>query len=248
MNVLNIVIALLATAFICFVLWRYVFSLNALLHRDGFKYVSVLLVLFSIVGGLLLPVPRMAILHETVRNLYYHVPMWFGMLGVLLASFVHGIAYLRGFRLENDIASAQAANIGTWLGALGLLTGMVWAQYTWGEWWSNDPKQTASAIGMLIYLAYFVLRGSIDDDDKRAKISAVYNIFAFCTLIPLLFVIPRIQDSLHPGSGGNPGFNAYDLDNRMRMVFYPAVVGWILLGGWLVSLKVRVELLFSKLS
>jgi heme exporter protein C len=118
---------------------------------------------------------------------------------------------------------------------------MVWAQFTWGDWWSGDPKQNASAIGMMIYLAYFVLRGSFQNEDQRNRISAVYNIFAFMALIPLLFILPRLTDSLHPGNGGNPGFNAYDLDNRLRMVFYPAVIGWTLLGVWIATIRMRIR-------
>jgi hypothetical protein len=70
---------------------------------------------------------------------------------------------------------------------------------------------------------------------------AVYNIFAFAAMIPLIFIVPRLESSMHPGSGGNPGFNAYDLDSRMRMVFYPAVIGWFLIGLWIVSMRVRLK-------
>jgi heme exporter protein C len=65
-------------------------------------------------------------------------------------------------------------------------------------------------------------------------------------LIPLLFILPRLTDSLHPGNGGNPGFGAYDLDNRMRLVFYPAVIGWTLLGFWMASLRTRILTLQQK--
>ena len=92
---------------------------------------------------------------------------------------------------------------------------------------------------MLIYLAYFILRGSFDEEERRGRIAAIYNIFAFAALIPLLFVIPRMTDSLHPGNGGNPGFGGEDLDNTMRMVFYPSIIGWTLLGVWLASLAYR---------
>jgi heme exporter protein C len=57
-----------------------------------------------------------------------------------------------------------------------------------------------------------------------------------------------MQDSLHPGSGGNPGFNAYDLDNRMRLVFYPAVVGWFLVGIWIADLRARFKNLEENLT
>jgi heme exporter protein C len=92
-----------------------------------------------------------------------------------------------------------------------------------------------------------VLRGSFAEQQQRARISAVYNIFAYAALIPLLFILPRLTDSLHPGNGGNPGFGTYDMDNRMRMVFYPAVIAWTLLGLWILNVKSRFEIIRQKL-
>ena len=66
-------------------------------------------------------------------------------------------------------------------------------------------------------------------------------------LIPLLVILPRMTDSLHPGSGGNPGFNAYDLDNNLRIVFYPSIIGWTLLGVWITELRVRSKELENKI-
>jgi heme exporter protein C len=129
---------------------------------------------------------------------------------------------------------------------MGMLTGMEWAQFTWGAAWSNDPKQLGTAMSMLIYFAYLILRSGIKDDEKRARIGAVYNIFAFAMLIPLIFILPRMVDSLHPGNGGNPAFSKYDLDSDMRKVFYPAVMGWVLLGFWIASLATRIGMLKYK--
>jgi heme exporter protein C len=191
--------------------------------------------------GLLGPVPRLPILNESIRNLYFHVPMWFAMLLVLGVSVAYAIKYLRNPLQANDDHSIAAAHVGILLGVIGLLTGMVWARFTWGAWWVNDPKLNGAAIAMLIYFAYLILRGSFEDEGQRARISAIYNIFAFATLVPLLFILPRLTDSLHPGNGGNPGFSSYDLDNNMRKVFYPAVIGWILLGLWLTQLAFRIK-------
>jgi heme exporter protein C len=55
-----------------------------------------------------------------------------------------------------------------------------------------------------------------------------------------------VLDSLHPGKEGNPALNFNDIDNRLRMVFYPAVIGWTLLGVWIVSIKIRLNLLKEK--
>jgi heme exporter protein C len=76
----------------------------------------------------------------------------------------------------------------------------------------------------------------------------VYSIFAFAIFIPLIWVLPRFTDSLHPGNGGNPAFGKYDMDNQMRMVFYPAVIGWTLMGFWLGNLIVRISRLQNKFS
>jgi heme exporter protein C len=75
----------------------------------------------------------------------------------------------------------------------------------------------------------------------------VYSIFAFAVFIPLIFILPRLTDSLHPGNGGNPGFNAYDMDSSLRMVFYPAIIGWTLLGTWISTVRVRLRRLERKL-
>lgn len=203
--------------------------------------------MYTVIGGLLLPAPRLNILNETIRTLHFHVPMWFGMIILLTVSVVYSIKYLNSSNPLHDELAIGFAKTGIFMGVLGILTGMVWANFTWGEPWSGDPKQNAAAIALLIYFAYLILRGSLQDPQQRARISAIYNIFAFSALIPLLFILPRLTDSLHPGSGGNPGFNAYDLDSRLRVIFYPAVIGWTLLGVWITSLSVRYSNAKSKI-
>jgi heme exporter protein C len=62
-----------------------------------------------------------------------------------------------------------------------------------------------------------------------------------------IMVLPRLTDSLHPGNGGNPAFGKYDLDNNMRTVFYPAVIGWILFSCWLFEIKNRISVIKMKI-
>ena len=100
---------------------------------------------------------------------------------------------------------------------------------------------------MLVYFAYLVLRDSVNDMDKRARISSVYNIFAYAMLFPSIWIIPRLLPSLHPGGeNGNPALDTKDIDGSMRMVFYPAIIGWTLIGVWITTLKIRVNLLKEK--
>ncbi|MBX3241784.1 MAG: cytochrome c biogenesis protein CcsA [Chitinophagaceae bacterium] len=211
------------------------------------KLLCIVLLSYALIGGLLMEVPRKAILNETIRNIYFHVPMWFGMMAVCACSVYHSIAYLRKPGLLSDIRAVSYAEVGILYGALGLITGMIWANYTWGKPWSNDIKQILSAIALLIYAAYFVLRNSITDLDKRARVGAVYNIFAFAMLIPTLYVIPRMMESLHPGGQGNPGADPRDMDSRMHMIFWPAAVpGFIMLGIWISTLSIRFRKISDK--
>ena len=209
--------------------------------KTWLKITAVLLVIYVHIGGLLFDVPRLNILNETIRALYFHVPMWFGMVLLFLISVFNSILYLRKPSRDLDIKSVEYANVGLTFGILGMITGMLWANYTWGTPWHGDPKQNGAAIALLVYLAYFILRGSIQNEEQKARLSAVYNVFAFAAMIPLIFIIPRLTSSMHPGSGGNPGFNVYDLDSRMRLIFYPAVVGWFLIGIWLTQLRIKVR-------
>ncbi len=187
-------------------------------------------------------------LAETIRNTYYHVPLWFALMIVLAVSMVQAVKYLRTRDPLADQKSFGYASAGIVLGLLGIATGAVWAKHAWGAYWSFDIKQNMTAIALLIYFAYFILRSSLSDRDLAAKFSAVYNIFAFALLVPLLYIIPRMVDSLHPGAGGNPAFGGEDLDNTMRMVFYPAVIGWILMGLWIGQLHGRIRSVTDRIS
>ncbi len=265
------------------------------MKNKTYKITTVLLLTYTIVAGFLLPVPRLEVLNETIRALYFHVPMWFGMILILTSACGYSIMQLAGtsttsptllrnlnffniatlgiaaimvlfkqkgfqapltiggtslfyyftlrvFKNQNtDYLAEATTKIGFILGLLGIVTGAVWAKFTWGEYWSSDPKQNSAAICLLIYAAYIILRGSIKEDQQRAKIAAIYNIFAYSAMIPLLFILPRLTDSLHPGNGGNPAFGKYDLDNTMRTVFYPAIIGFSMLGIWVAELMVRVK-------
>ncbi|MFK8056725.1 MAG: cytochrome c biogenesis protein CcsA [Saprospiraceae bacterium] len=183
--------------------------------------------------------PFRGLLGETIRNTYFHVSLWFALMILMLSAAVYAVRYLISGNDEFDRRSEALTKIGLAFGLLGLVTGMVWANFTWGKAWSGDVKQNMTAIALLIYLAYFVLRASVASDQQASRIGAAYNVFAFAMLIPLLYIIPRMRASLHPGAGGNPGFGGEDLDSTMRMVFYPGIIGFTLVGLWLAQLSWR---------
>jgi heme exporter protein C len=201
--------------------------------------------------GFLIKIPVLdGRMQQTVRNLFFHVPMWFCMQVLFIVSVIYAIMYLVKAKPLYDVYSLEFARTGLVFGILGLITGAIWANYQWGAPWSGDPKQNGAAIALLIYLAYFVLRGSVIDETKRARLGAVYNIFAFAMLFPTIWILPRLTESLHPGgqgSKGNPGLNPNDTTAEMEMVFLPAIIGWILLGVWITTLRIRLVIYKEKI-
>lgn len=213
------------------------------MKKAWWKILCVVILFYTLIQGLTGVVPRQPILNETIRNVYFHVPLWFGMMTLMTASMWFAIKYLRNGRVEDDEYSVEFANVAIFFGILGFMTGSLWGQFTWGDWLPKDPKIIAVEVGLLIYASYFILRSSFEDEQRKARLSAIYNIFAFATFLPLVWILPRLTDSLHPGNGGNPAFGKYDMDNHMRMVFYPAIIGWTLLGVWISSLRIRLRII-----
>jgi heme exporter protein C len=222
--------------------------------KSWWKILSFLLLLYTVVAGFLFKVPALNILNETIRNMYFHVCMWFGMMILFTVSVVYSIMYLTQQKHENDIKASSFATLGCVFGILGYITGTEWLSVTWvtdqGQSFGSvlkEPKLIGAMIALLIYGAYVVLRGSFTDIDKRSRVSAVYNIFAFAMLFPAIWIIPRLVGSLHPGAeGGNPALDKKDMDAGMRAIFYPAVIGWTLLGVWIATLKIRIQLIKDK--
>jgi heme exporter protein C len=223
------------------------------MKKNWWKITAVLLLVYTFTAGLLIKVPNLPALGQTSRNLFFHVSMWMAMMTLFTVSVVNAIRYLRTFNLKYDIYARQYATSGIWFGILGYSTGAIWMSYTWADpnnplfdsfsAVAREPKLIGAAVALLIYFAYMVLRDSIPDIDKRARISAVYNIFAYAMLFPAIWIIPRLLPSLHPGREGNPALNFKDVSPEMRMVELPAFIGWTLLGVWITTLKIRMGIL-----
>ena len=206
------------------------------------KIVTIILLYYTVIGGFLIPVPRLPILNETIRLNYFHVPMWFSMMFQFTFSVWSSIKFLRTSEIKQDDYAVQSAKVGFFFGLMGLCTGMMWGNFTWGTFWTNDPKLNNTSIALLIYAAYFILRNSVSDDIQRGRLSGVYNIFAFAALIPLVYILPRMApNSLHPGSGNNPSFRLFDISHNMKFVVYTAIIAFSMLGMWLTSILIRLR-------
>lgn len=231
--------------------------LESPLLRRIYKAAALLLLGYVVLAGLLTNLPDIGI-QQSSRNLFFHVPMWFSMYLLMGLSVLWSVWYLAGGKPETDRRAREAARMGVLFGLLGLSTGIIWARVTWNEaipatdpaaWWGWDPKQTGALIAVLLYLAYFVLRGSVEQPRARARLAAVYNVFAAASLIPLSLIIPRMLGGLHPGADGQTELFARDeLSNAYRLIFYPAILAFMLIGLWLMELRIRLSRLEDALS
>ena len=205
-----------------------------------FRIITIAIFVYIVGKGLTFDAPNIPILEQSIRAVIYHVPLWIGMNFLFLAAFAMSIAYLIKPRWEIDLAIKECVNVGLVFGLLGFLTGMQWAATTWGSFLPPDIKVKASAITMLIYLAYVVLRSSFGEPAQKAKISAVYNIFSFVAMLYLIWVLPRQAESLHPGNGGNPLFSSNDMDGTIKPIFRSALLGYTFLACWIANISYRV--------
>jgi heme exporter protein C len=197
--------------------------------------------------------PYVPALMQRIRNLNYHVPMaWIAVIAFCV-SMIFSIKYLRTNDELNDLKASSAAGMGLFFSILATTTGMIWAKFNWGSFWNNDPRQVTILFQIIIYLSYFVLRSSIDEETKKARLSSVYSIFAFLSVPLLTFIIPRQFASLHPGAqdDGTTGPvvdpQSGMLDSALALSYYISLAGFIIIFFWLLSINVRYRFLNRKL-
>lgn len=224
-----------------------------------YPVVAALLMAYAILWGMLKPLPdRGELLGQSLRSVFYHVPMWFSMMLMAGISVISSIQYLQHRDERFDRRASESASLAILFGVLGLLTGSVWSRVTWGAalpdsdlqaWWNwTEPKLTMALLAVLIYLAYHLVRNSFEDHSQRARIGAVYNIFAAATLIPLFYILPKILGGLHPGSGTEgEGTTIRNFSSEFAVVFWPSILGMMLMGLWILDLRLRMRTLEAAL-
>ena len=172
------------------------------------------------------------------RILFFHIPMaWIAVLAFLMGAW-WSVKCLRTKKLEQYYYSASSNYTGLVFCLLATVSGAIYARLTWGAFWNWDVRQTTIFILLLIYVAYIVLGYAIEDEEKRARISAVYSLFSFVTVPFLVFIIPRLNWSLHPNllnsEGAETGVPNFSMDANMGMVLTGTLVGITALYIWIL--------------
>ena len=170
----------------------------ALRKGDGVK-IFLGLWIAAVIYSMFLVVPQYVGLGDAGRIIIVHVPVAWVTTAAFCLSAIYSIIYLWKRNSNSDAAAVAAAEVGMLYCVFATVTGSIFAEVVWGTFWNWDPRETSILVLLLIYAAYFALRSSVDDSERRRRLAAVYNVFAAVTMPFLLFVAPRVADStLHP--------------------------------------------------
>jgi len=195
-----------------------------------------------IVLSFVTPAPQQQI-GEASRIFYYHIPLaWICVVAFVMAM-IYSIRYLKTRNIAEDDKAAEAARLGLIFCALATVTGSVFAKVTWGSFWSWDPRETSIFILLLLYGAYFALRGAVEVEEKRAALAAAYAIFAFITVPFLIFVLPRVMPSLHPTESIINNGLEFTMGLTVRWIFAASLVCFLMIFLWLFSLARRINII-----
>lgn len=131
------------------------------------------------------------------RIFYFHVgSAWVAALAFFLA-LLGGLIYLRNGRRQWDNLSLASVEVGLIFVTLTIVSGAVWGRPAWNTWWIWSPRLTSVTIMWLVYAAYFMLRGAIENPERRARYAAVYVIAGFVTVI-FAYASIRLLRDIHP--------------------------------------------------
>ncbi len=200
----------------------------------------LLLLMSAVIIAVWVMEPPQNQLGEVSRLFYFHIPAaWVTVLAYFVAM-RQSVLYLRRKDLLYDLKASSAAELGTLFCILATITGSIFAKMTWGSFWNWDPRQTSILILLLIYGAYLALRSAVREPERKAALSSVYCIFAFPAAVFLVFVTPRVSQSLHPAD------SIIDISGRIQMpapilvTFLASLVCFTLIFVWMHRLQTAI--------
>lgn len=205
------------------------------------KFLKLLLLPYMaavIAGAFLWVEPAKGFIGESSRIVFFHVPCaWTAAIAFLVAA-AYSLAYLVKRNPRHDTIAEASIRLGLLFAVLTLVTGSLFARIMWGSYWNWDPRQSSYLLLVLLYGAYLFLRAAIDDPERRARIGAVYALFAAVLMPFLVFVAPRVTQSLHPQTIINPQGKIL-MDSPTKTVFFAGLVGFTAIFLWLLQLETK---------
>jgi heme exporter protein C len=173
--------------------------------KGGLAALAAVLLLAALLAAFVIA-PTEAEMGDTQRIFYFHVAAaWAAFLAFLLV-FLGSVAYLRTRAQGWDVLAVSAAEIGIVFTSVTLASGSIWARSAWGTWWTWEPRLTTTLMLWLIYVSYLLLRGMVEEPNRRAAFASVFGIIGFVD-VPIVFMSIRWWRTMHPQVVGTEGFN-----------------------------------------
>ncbi|HEY2988917.1 MAG TPA: cytochrome c biogenesis protein CcsA [Candidatus Binatia bacterium] len=178
---------------------------------------------------------------DVQRIMYIHIPSILTAYLSFFIVFVGSCLYLWKRERRDDILAKSAAEIGVLFTALTIIEGSIWGKPTWGVWWTWDARLTLTAILLMIFVGYLMLRSLIEDEERAAVSGAIVGIIGFLD-IPLIHMSVYWWRTLHqPPSILRPDKAPWDnVHPAMLIALAINFVAFLLLYFYLLSLRIRV--------
>ena len=173
--------------------------------------------------------PPDAMMGNVQRIMYVHFPSWIATALAYTTGFVCSILYLARRRPALDYLAQAGVEVGVLFNTTGLITGSIWGRPTWGVWWTWDPRLTTTAIMLIIFVGYLLVRAFLEDPDARARVGALVAIVGFVTL-PIVYFSVRWWRTLH-----QPQSSPNTVDPEMVVALRTMMVAFALGAAYLIS-------------
>ena len=178
---------------------------------------------------ILLGIPDEVAQGAIYRLLYFHVPSWWtAFIGATVAG-VYGVVYLIKRDLAYDSIAAATSEVALLFLLCGIVLGSIWGRIIWGIWWTWDPRLTSALVCVLLYAGYLALRQSIDEAHTRARVAAVFSLFALAD-VPIVWFSIRWWRTQHP--------QPMELQPEMWRLLMWNWLDYVLLGTALILLRI----------
>lgn len=181
----------------------------------------------------------------TFQIFYFHVPVAESSFLVFTFAMFFAIRYLMTKDRAQDTRSRLGMELTLIFVILTMITGDLWTKARWNVWWQWEPRLTTYFIMTLLVVGYFVLRRSVEDEERRATFAAVFAIFAWIDAPVSLLITRLMQDaSSHPIVFENGGLAETPL---ALATFIVAQIGMLCIAFAIFRMRMREENLRERL-
>ncbi len=176
---------------------------------------------------------------DLIRIMYAHVSVaWISFLAVILTA-VSGCLYLwRGKRIH-DVWAVANAELAAIFAALTLVGGMTYSRPTLNTWWTWDAKLTLTALMFALLVGYFIVRGLVEDPERRGRVSAVVSLIILASL-PFNYLAAEWFRTLHPAKSLAIDGSGVTMDPTMVRVLLVNVVAAALIYLYFMLERIRI--------